>query len=164
MPNFRLENALEGGIGGAGAGALIGAAILPGIGTAIGAAGGAQLGALLGLLSDTEMQELSHRYAMGEVSPEQEKLIGDALADRFEQLRKDQGSDLSRRGLSGSSIASELYGKSLANERESLADAMAQQSYANQGLGFQMQSDLNAQRANTDWRRNQSCYDGPGTV
>ena len=97
----RLSNMGESALSMGSTGASIGSFAGP-KGAAIGGGIGAILGAVKGLFSDTEMQELSERWARGEIPKEVEQNLIRLVGDRFEQLRRDQGGRIARAGIQAS--------------------------------------------------------------
>lgn len=133
----RISNALTEGASFASTGAAIGS-VVPGIGTAWGAGVGGVIGLLKGLLSDTEMQELAESYARGEIDPQTEMAIEKMIGDRFDAIRREQGAAASRRGLGDSSIAQRMMDDIYEGERDTLARAFAETSFARQQYGLNM--------------------------
>ena len=142
---YRGANALEGASTGAAMGGTVGS-IIPGVGTGVGAAVGGALGALWGLLSSTEQQELADRMARGEIDPEQEAAIAQALGRRYEAMQVRYGTDMARRGLTDSTIAARMQGNLMAQEGEDLALALGQVSQQNKQIGHDMQAQQSAAR------------------
>ena len=146
LNKHRARNIGEGAISGASIGAGIGSAV-PGVGTAIGAGVGAGAGFLWGLLSSTEQQELEEMYSKGMVSPEQEDMIADMLADRYRQHRTSIHNDMARRGLGDSTIASRAVAQAYGGERDAFLQAMQRQSMDNRNMGMDMIAERNRQSA-----------------
>ena len=144
----RLQNtgtsAVSWGSSGAGIGSLFGPQ-----GAAIGAGIGTGIGALVGLLSDTEQQELAEKWANGELDEATVENITRMLSDRFDQLRKQQGGRLARSGIANSSIGERMMADTYDNERDALAEALANQTFARQQLGLGMMGQQSAERAET---------------
>ena len=141
----RAQNALVGGAQGGAAGYAVG--------RGPGAVIGAGIGALAGLLSPTEQAELARKYARGEIPKAVQDRIAKTLAKRFMVLRTEQGADLARRGLLGSTAAGRVMAESYDAEREALSGAIADQTFNYQQIGF----DLIA-------RRNQDLQQGLGSA
>lgn len=135
------ESALSWGSSGAGIGSLFGPK-----GTAIGGGVGAAIGFLKGLLSDTELQELADTWARGEIDPATEMRIKRMVADRFSEIRRNQGGRLARGGVRGSSMAERLLAETDANERGVLTDALTNASLALQDRGLSLKAQQAAQR------------------
>ena len=142
----RLQNtgtsAVSWGSTGAGIGSLFGPQ-----GAAVGAGIGTGIGALVGLLSDTEQQELADKWANGELDEETVRNITRMLSDRFGQLRKQQGGRSARSGVADSSIGERMMADIYDNERDALAEALANQTFARQQLGLSMMGQQSDERA-----------------
>ena len=134
-------SALSWGSSGAGIGSLFGPQA-----AAIGGGIGATLGLLKGLLSDTELQELADQWARGEVDPQTQMRIKQMVADRFASLRRTQGGRLARSGVRDSSIAERLMAETDAGERETLTNALTDQSMAFRRMGLNLKAQQQAQQ------------------
>ena len=135
--DHRLSNAGEGALSWGSAGASIGQ-FAGTKGALIGGGIGAALGLLKGLFSDTEMQELADRYARGDIDPETANNIQRLVADRFRQIRSDQGARFSRAGIEESTFAERMRADTDMDERDALTQAMLDQVERNRMLGLDM--------------------------
>ena len=142
----RFENALQGGAEFGAIGAGVGS-LVPGVGTGIGAAVGGGVGLLAGLLSSTEAQELAERMERGDIDPDQQEAIADALRRRFHSMRRQYGTDMARRGLTDSTIAARLQGGLYAAEGDALAREFAGISQRNKQVGRDMMAEQAESRA-----------------
>lgn len=141
----RLSNAGTSALSWGSTGASIGSFFSP-KGAAVGAGIGGTLGLLKGLFSDTELQELAESWAAGEIDPQTQRQITRLVADRFEQIRTQQGGRLARSGIADSSFAERVMADTDASERDTLTSAMAQEVSARQQMGLNL---LGQQRAET---------------
>lgn len=135
---YRLSNAGEGALSAGSTGAGIGSLFGP-KGAVIGGGIGAGIGALLGLLSDTQQQELAESWVRGELDPEIADYLTQMVDDRFSDLRRNQNARLDRSGIGQSSIAERIRGETDTAERDTLAQAFADQIFTRQQLGLDMQ-------------------------
>ena len=145
----KASNVLLGGFQGGATGATIAQMMsMSGNPWLIGA--GVGIGILQGILSPTEEADLARRYARGEIDPDTQDRIVQALAGRYDTMRQEQGSDFARRGMLESSMASRMMSDSYASERDALAKALAGQSSQNQELGLDMLA-KRAQETQAGW-------------
>ena len=144
----RRRNTLSGALSLAGTGAGIGTAIAPGVGTAVGAGIGLLAGGISGyFLTDDEKNEMIEMYREGRLDDETLANIESTIARRYDMLQRQQGADLSRRGLSKSTFAQRQVADTYNAERESLAQAVTNESGRRQQIGFAMSDAAGAQRA-----------------
>jgi len=141
----RISNALTEGASFASTGAALGS-VIPGVGTAWGAGVGGVIGILKGLLSDTELQELAESYARGEIDPQTEMAIEKMIGDRFDAIRREQGADAARRGVSEGTIGQRRMDEIYQGERDALADAFARTSFERQQYGLQLMQQQKAEQ------------------
>lgn len=145
----RLSNAGEGALSWGSAGAGIGSLFGP-KGAAIGGGIGGTLGLLKGLFEDVpdeELEALAEQWTRGELDPATEMRIKRAVANRFSEIRRNQGGRLARSGLAKSSIAERLIAETDANERGVLTDALTNASLAVQQRGLNLRGQLRAEQA-----------------
>ena len=108
-------------------------------------AGGA--GILKSLLSGkSEQQKRAEMLSSGQLPPGVEQAITNQVGGRFDQIRRQQGADLSRRGLSGSTIAPRVMGGISDSERQALANAIGYQSLQREYMGNNMLAQLDKDR------------------
>ena len=108
-------------------------------------AGGA--GILSSLFSGkSEQQKRAEMLASGQLPPGVEQSITNQVGGRFDQLRRQQGADLSRRGLAGSTIAPRVIGGIYDSERQALANAIGYQSLQREYMGNNMLAQLDKDR------------------
>ena len=94
----------------------------------------------------SEQQKRAEMLANGQLPPGVEQSITNQVGGRFDQLRRQQGADLSRRGLSGSTIAPRVIGGIADSERQALANAIGYQSLQREYMGNNMLAQLDKDR------------------
>ena len=108
-------------------------------------AGGA--GILSSLFSGkSDQQKRAEMLASGQLPPGVEQSITNQVGGRFDQIRRQQGADLARRGLSGSTIAPRVMGGISDSERQALANAIGYQSLQREYMGNNMLAQLDKDR------------------
>lgn len=126
-----------------------------GIGFTVGGPPGAAIGGGIGLLvggisgfflTDDEKNEVIEAYRKGELDDETVARIEGTIARRYAILRREQGADFARRGVSKSSFAARQIGDIFNAERESLANALTTETQRRQAIGFGMSDAAAAER------------------
>ena len=146
----RLSNAGEGALSWGSAGAGIGSLFGGPKGAAIGLGVGGTIGLLKGLFEevpDEELEALAEKWTRGELDPATEMRIKRMVADRFSEIRRNQGGRLARSGIRGSSMAERLIAETDANERGVLTDALTNASLAVQQRGLNLRGQLRGEQA-----------------
>lgn len=144
----KARNTLSGAFSLGATGAGIGTAVAPGIGTAIGGGIGLIVGGISGFfLTDDEKNEIIESYRKGELDDETVAQIEGTIARRYGQLRRHQGADFARRGVSKSTFAGRKMADTFNAERESLAAALTGETERRQAIGFGMSDAASAGRA-----------------
>ena len=94
----------------------------------------------------SEQQKRAEMLSSGQLPPGVEQSITNQVGGRFDQLRRQQGADLSRRGLAGSTIAPRVIGGIYDSERQALANAIGYQSLQREYMGNNMLAQLDKDR------------------
>ena len=120
----------------------------PGTATAVLTAAGMALegGQLLwDFLTTDEQEELAALYSSGRLDPKTEAMIGKMVNRQFANQRSEMGANLARRGLANSSVTGRMITDSYTDQYNALAERIAGEALRRQGLGYQMQAQLDAE-------------------
>ena len=95
-------------------------------------------GAVIGAFQDPSQQEQARAMARGQIDPVAQQALSRALDREFNIIRRQQGQDLARRGLTDSTIAGNAMGRIGDAQGFALAQGLAGHQFARQQLGAQM--------------------------
>ena len=100
---------------------------------------------LYDIFTTDEQEELAALYRSGKLDPQTEKMIGQMVNRQFSGQRQAMGADLARRGLMDSSVTGRRMTESYNDQYRALAETITSEALRRQGLGFQMQAQLDAE-------------------
>jgi len=95
---------------------------------------------------EKELLGIAKQKIYGPTDPVATKALQTAIGRRYDQIRRTQGADITRRGLMQSTIGGNIMGQTYDAERQALAEAIANLRLQQEQLGFGLYGQVIASR------------------